>query len=336
MTHRFKLKNKKIVITGGSGFIGSHLLSSLLDKNKVCVIDNEYRGSNLGYVKKKYSTHYKKNVQLEKCDIRDKEKILEIFKKFEPEIVFHLAAIAGVKATLNDPLQVINVNSIACYNLSEIISKTNSVKKIIYSSTSEVGGPIDYQLDENAFTTQGTAYDSRWSYATSKLLTEHIFVALERKFNIDVSIARLFNVYGPRQIGDGAIHDFVTNAIMNKPLIIHNDGSQIRTWNYIDDCVDGLLIIAEKGKGIYNIGNPHELFTTISLAKQIIDYTNSKSQLIFKKIPYSDIQIRVPNIEKISKLGYKPEIDLKEGLSRYVHWIKSEKRSQINSSKKNK
>ena len=118
-----KLKNKKIVITGGSGFIGSYLLTSLIDKNEVCIIDNEYRGSNISYVKKKYSKYFEKNLRLEKSDIRDKEKILEIFKEFQPEIVFHLAAIAGVKTVLNDPLHVIDVNLIGSYNISKIISK---------------------------------------------------------------------------------------------------------------------------------------------------------------------------------------------------------------------
>jgi len=303
--------------------VGSYILDALVQKNEICVIDNEYRGSNLDFLNKKYTINNKKNVRLEKADIRDQKKIAKIIEKFQPEIVFHLAAIAGVKTVLEDPLQVINVNLIASYNMAEIIAKTNSVKKIIYSSTSEVYGPTAYQLNEDAFTTQGTAYDPRWSYATSKMFTEHIFVALERQFGIKVAIGRLFNIYGPRQIGGGAINEFVTNALKNKPLVINDDGAQIRAWCYIDDCINGMLTIAEKGHGIYNIGNPRESLTTISLAKQIIKNTESKSKLIFKKIPYTDVRIRVPNTEKISKLGYIPKTDLNEGIRKVIKWKKS-------------
>lgn len=318
-----KLQNKRILITGGSGFIGSYLLNSFIEQNEVCIIDNEYRGSNLNFLNKKQVSYNKKNLKFKKFDIRDKQKLSKSFNEFKPEIVFHLAAIAGVKTVLHDPIQVINVNLIGSYNLAEIISKTNSVEKIIYSSTSEVYGPTAYKLDEDSFTTQGTAYDPRWSYATSKMFAEHIFVALEKQFGIKLAIGRLFNVYGPRQIGGGAINEFVTKAMINKPLTINDDGTQIRAWCYVDDCVDGILAIAKKGHGIYNIGNPQESLTTIRLAKNIIEKTNSKSKIIFKKIPYTDVQIRVPNIEKISKLGYKPKIDLDEGILRFIQWKKS-------------
>lgn len=318
-----KLIDKRILITGGSGFVGSYLLEHLIPKNKICIVDNEYRGSNFNYLKKKNSKLFQKNLGFERIDIVDKEKLSDVFSKFEPDIVFHLAGIAGVKTVLNDPLKVINVNLIGSYNLAEIISKSKSVKKIIYSSTSEVYGPTAYQLDEDSFTTQGTAYDPRWSYATSKLFAEHIFVAIQRQFGIPVSIGRLFNVYGPRQIGSGAIHEFVKNSITNKPLTIYDDGSQIRAWCYVDDCLSGLLLIAEKGNGIYNIGNPNESLTSIGLARLIIDLTKSKSKLQYKKLNSSDVRVRVPNIKKIMKLGFSPKIDLREGLIQTAKWYKT-------------
>ena len=145
----------------------------------------------------------------------------------------------------------------------------SAFKKIIYTSTSEVYGTSAYQPDEDSFTTQGTAYNPRWSYATSKLFGEHIFAQIEQRFGIPVSIARLFNIYGPRQIGGGAIHTFIENAIRNKPLTIYGDGSQIRAWCYIKDCLNALILIAEKGNGIYNIGNPQESLTSIGLSKLV-------------------------------------------------------------------
>lgn len=318
----FKLKNKKIILTGGTGFIGSYLVESLMHNNLLCIIDNEYRGSNISHIQNSHRNKFTKNVKFINSDIRNYEKLLETFKDFKPEMIFHLAGIAGVSTVLNNPLEVIDVNLIGSYNLAKVILKTDSVKKIIYSSTSEVYGPTAYQLDEDSFTTQGTAYDPRWSYATSKLFAEHIFVALERQYGLDVAVARLFNIYGPKQIGSGAVHEFIKKAVSNKPLTIYDDGSQIRAWCYVSDCIAGLNLIAEKGHGIYNVGNPYEALTTTALARLIIDITNSNSKLIFKKLKSSDVRVRVPNINKISQLGYSPIIHLRYGLLQTANWYR--------------
>lgn len=321
MKNKVKLSNKKIILTGGSGFIGSHLLESLLKDNKICIIDNEYRGSNLEKIKKS-NPKLVKNIFFEKCDIRKKNDLLRIFKKFKPEIVFHLAGIAGVSTVYNHPMTVIDVNLLGSYNLGQAILETGTVEKLVYSSTSEVYGPTAYQLNEDSFTTQGNAYDRRWAYSTSKLFAEHVFVALEREYNLNISIGRLFNIYGPKQIGDGAIHFFIKNAISNKSLTIYDDGAQIRAWCYAEDCIQGLRLIAEKGSGIYNIGNPYEALTTIGLAKLIIELLESKSKLQHKKLGFSDIRVRVPNIEKISKIGFKPRIELRDGILKTAEWYK--------------
>lgn len=319
MKKHIRLKNKRILITGGSGFVGNHLLESLINNNQICIIDNEYRGSNLIHKKNLGSSA---GIDFHKCDIRDKNRLTKILSKFKPEIVFHLAGIAGVSTVYNHPMAVIDVNLLGSYNLGQAILKTGTVEKLIYSSTSEVYGPTAYQLNEDSFTTQGNAYDRRWAYSTSKLFAEHIFVALEREHNLNVSIGRLFNIYGPKQIGDGAIHFFIKNALSNKPLTIYDDGAQIRAWCYVQDCVQGLHLIAERGNGIYNIGNPYEALTTTALARLIIDTLNSKSILTYKKLGFSDIKVRVPNIEKISRLGYKPKIDLRIGLQKTADWYK--------------
>ena len=140
---------------------------------------------------------------------------------------------------------------------------------------------------------------------------------------IKIAIPRLFNIYGPRQIGSGAIHEFVKRAIDGKPLFLYNDGSQIRAWCYIADCIDGIRLIAEKGNGIYNIGNPYESLSSTALAKIIVEISKSKSKLIFKKLNTTDIRLRVPNIGKISKLGYVPKFDLRKGLEHTHDWYMS-------------
>jgi len=319
---KITLKNIRIVLTGGSGFVGSYLLESLIKQNKICIIDNEYRGSNISYIKHTYPKYFKKNVKVSQTDIRNKNELEKILKKFDPEIIFHLAGIAGVKTVISKPLEVIDVNLIGSYNLAVIAPKIKSLKKIIYTSTSEVYGPTAYQLEEDAFTTQGNAYDPRWSYATSKLFAEHIFVAVEREYGVPIGIARLFNIYGPRQIGSGAIHEFVKKSIINKPLTIFDDGLQIRAWCYIDDCIAGLRTIAEKGDGIFNVGTPSESLTSISLAHMIMKLAKSKSKLISKKLTHSDVQVRVPNIKKLSNIGYTPKVKLEEGLIETIKWYR--------------
>ena len=316
--------NKRILITGGFGFIGSHLVESLIKNNTICIIDNEYRGSNSSYLKKQFPDDFKK-IKYYKLDITDQKKLKSAIKSFKPEIIFHLAGIAGVSTVMKNPMKVIDVNLIGSYNLAKSVSDIPSVKKIIYTSTSEVYGNLAFQLSEDDYTTQGSPYDQRWSYATSKLFAEHIFVALEKESGIKVAIPRLFNIYGPRQIGSGAIHEFIKNSINNKPLTLYNDGSQIRAWCYIDDCINALHLITKKGNGVFNIGNPYESLSTTSLANLILDLSKSQSKLIFKKLNTTDIRLRVPNIEKLRKLNYHPKFTLRAGLEKTFDWY-----SQIN------
>jgi len=262
----------------------------------------------------------KKNIKFKKLDITNFKQLSSIIKSFKPQIIFHLAGIAGVSTVTNNPMRVIDVNFIGSYNLAKAVSNVNSVEKIIYTSTSEVYGNLAFQLKESDYTTQGPPNDQRWSYATSKLFAEHVFVALEKESGIKVAIPRLFNIYGPRQIGSGAIYEFVKNSLINKSLILYNDGSQIRAWCYIDDCIDALNLITQKGHGIFNVGNPYESLSTTSLANLIIDITKSKSKLIFKKLNTTDIRLRVPNIEKLSKLGYSPKFSIRSGLKNTFEW----------------
>ena len=317
------LKDKRILITGGSGFIGSYILENLINSNDIACFDNSYRGSNIDYLKKKYGKKLEQKIKLIKGDIRDIDLLKKSIKEFKPEIVFHLASLAGVQTIIKNPLETIEVNLFGSYNLISAILKS-SVKKVIYTSTSEVYGPTAYQLSEEENTVQGSPYHPRWSYATSKLFAEHLFVSMEREYGIPVAICRLFNIYGPRQIGGGAIHNFVVGAIKNKPLPIYGTGTEIRAWCYITDCIHGISLITKKGKGIYNIGHPFEGLTSYALALKIKEMSKSKSKLVFKPaLTYSDIAIRVPNIQKLQKLGYEPKVNLSEGLKNTIDWYRT-------------
>jgi len=136
------ISNKRILITGGFGFIGSHLVESLIKNNSICIVDNEYRGSNISYLKEKFAKDFKKNIRSKKLDITDQSGLNKIIKDFQPEIIFHLAGIAGVSTVMKNPMKVIDVNLIGSYNLAKSASNVNSVKKIVYTSTSEVYGNL--------------------------------------------------------------------------------------------------------------------------------------------------------------------------------------------------
>jgi len=314
------IKDKRILITGGTGFIGSYIIENLINSNEIVCFDNSYRGSNINYLKNKYGKKFEQKIKLIQGDIRDVDLLKKSIKEFKPDIAIHLASLAGVQTIINNPFETIQVNLFGSNNLISAILKS-SVKKVIYTSTSEVYGPTAYQLSEEQNTVQGSPYHPRWSYATSKLFAEHLFVSMEREYGIPVAICRLFNIYGPRQIGEGAINNFIRAAIENKPLHIFGTGTEIRAWCYITDCIQGISLITGKGKGIYNIGHPYEGLTSYALALKIKELSKSKSKLIFKPASsYSDVAIRVPNIQKLQKLGYKPTVNLAEGLKNTIDW----------------
>ncbi|MFX1487449.1 MAG: NAD-dependent epimerase/dehydratase family protein [Promethearchaeota archaeon] len=316
------IRGKKIFITGGAGFIGSHLTEKLFRRNDVICFDNLFRGSNIELLQKKYGSDFEKAVALVRGDVKDRKTLEKAVKDSRPDYVFHLASVAGVATVIKNPVETLEVNVIGSYNLLQSIRQM-PIEKLVFTSTSEVYGPFTFQTKEGDYTTQGSPYDPRWSYSTSKLFVEHMCTAYEREYGTPVAIARLFNVYGSRQIGEGAIHNFIVNCLEKEPINIYGDGSQIRAWCYIDDCIQGLLLLSEKGKGAYNVGNPKEALTVYSLALKIREKINPETPIFFVgKSPYTDVSVRVPSIEKITKLGYKPQVYLDEGLERTIRWYK--------------
>ena len=314
------MEGNRILITGGAGFIGSHLIEKLCGKNVILCFDSVYRGSNIQILREKRGPSFDETVKFVKGDIRDNELLVKVLNDFQPDYIFHLASVAGVQTVIRNPLMTLDVNVIGSYNLLRSISQY-APKKLIFTSTSEVYGPITFQNKEEDYTTQGSPYDPRWSYATSKLFVEHMCVSFEREYDIPVAIGRLFNIYGPRQIGEGAVHNFITKCLKKEPIEIHGDGSQIRAWCYVEDCIRGILLMCEKGRGIYNIGNPKEALTTFSLALKIKEKTKSQIPVLFSgEQVYTDVKLRVPSIEKIRKLGYEPQVNLDQGLEKTIDW----------------
>lgn len=313
-----KLKGRKVFITGGAGFIGSHLVERIIDDNEVVVYDTLSRNA---LAKSRVAKH--KNLTLIKGDVLDTQTLGESVK--DADIVLHMAAIAGVGTVVSNPGTTLKINLIGSYNVLEAC-RQQGVRRIITFSTSEVYGPRIYQAEEDGHTTLGPLGKPRWVYAMSKLGSEFLAESYQREFGMTFTSVRPFNVYGPGQIGEGAIHNFIVNAIADKPLIIHKPGSQVRSWCYITDMVDALqaILTTKKAEGeVFNIGNPMATSTTLQTAQTVIRLAKSRSKLEYRDLKYPEVDIRVPSIAKAGKLlGFEPKVGLEEGIAKTIEWYR--------------
>ena len=303
----------KYLITGGSGFIGSHLAESLIARrDEVVIIDNQSTGSitNLRNIDSK--------VKLIDGDILDKS-LLEKYV-FESDYVVHLAAALGVLNIVNKPLQSLKINIQGTENVLEFADRFK--KPVLIASTSEVYGKNDkVPLNEEDDRIIGHPLKSRWSYSEAKAVDESLayFYFLENK--LPIRIVRFFNTVGPRQVGQYGmvVPRFVTAALGNEPIQVYGSGNQIRCFCHVSDAIRALLLVIDSDKAIgqvFNVGNNQQI-SIMDLAKKVIEITGSNSEI--KKIPYSeaypegfeDMQRRVPDISKIRNiLGWSPEIGL--------------------------
>jgi nucleoside-diphosphate-sugar epimerase len=314
------IAGKRIFITGGAGFIGTTLCSRLVKDNEVVVFDNGHRDA-MRFTE--LLDH--KNVTFVKGDVLDYKSVLESMKGCQ--IAIHLAAIAGVETVMNHPVLTMKVNLLGTYHVLEA-AKEHGVERLIDFSTSEVFGSYAFRVQEADVTSLGPLGELRWTYAVSKLATEHMAHNYCKEFGLPTVSIRPFNIFGPRQVGLGAIHSFVVAALRGEDIVIHNDGSQIRAWCYVDDIVDGVLLCLVKDEAVgeaFNIGNPRAVVTIYNLAREVIRLSSSKSSLKFVNMERPDVELRVPSITKARKLlGYEPKVDLEEGLLRTIHWYRTQ------------
>lgn len=315
-----KISGKKILITGGAGFIGSSLAERLIGSNEIVIYDTLHRNA---LAHSSIAKH--KNLTLLKGDVMNAAQLKKAAKGCNALI--HMASIAGVDTVLSMPVKTMEIAMLGTYNALNAVVHERGIERFIDFSTSEVFGSYAFNVKETDKTTLGTVGEARWTYAVSKLCTEHLTLNYHRQFGLPALAIRPFNIYGPRQVGIGAVHRFIVNALKNEEIIIHNDGSQIRSWCYIDDIVDGILLCLEKKEAVgntFNIGNPRSTLTIYNLAQEIKRLSSSKSTIVFRKKEMQDVELRVPDIEKAKKvLGYKPKVDLEEGLLRTIYWYRN-------------
>lgn len=316
------IKNKRIFITGGAGFIASHICDKLIDDNQLVIYDNYTRNA----IRFNEYVLQHPNLRSIKADIMDFECLCKNMKG--ADIVIHCAAIAGIYSIGKKPTMTMKINFIGTYNVLEAAVQ-NNVRRVVDFSTSEVYGPFIYKGKETDFTTLGPIGETRWIYAISKLAGEHFAHTYEKEYGLEVVTVRPFNVYGPRQVGEGAIQQISKRALKNQDITVYDDGTQIRSWCYISDFVDVLYkaLFSKNSKGqVFNIGNPQATITVLGLAEKIIDITNSKSKIIFKAHPGPEVEMRVPDISKANNLlGFDPKVNLNEGLKKSIDWYRLHK-----------
>jgi UDP-glucose 4-epimerase len=310
------LNNARVCITGGAGFIGSHLVQRLIDDHEVVVYDNLHRNA-IQFAGVEGHPH----LRLIKGDVMDYEQVRRAVDGCA--VVVHCAAIAGVYSVDRNAVTTIEVNLLGTHQVVKAALDVG-VERFVEFSTSEVYGPFIHKGREQDATTIGPIGESRWVYAASKLASEHLSYAHYKEDGLPLAIVRPFNVYGPRQVGDGAIRGMIIQALQHAPITLYNDGTQIRAWCYVDDFVDGVLRIVTRPEAIgqvFNLGNPQGTITNLELAHMIIRLTNSKSPIVFKPHPGPEVDLRVPSIEKAaSLLGFNPRTSLEAGISRAVEW----------------
>lgn len=314
------LTGKRILITGGAGFIGTTLAHRLVDENDVIAVDNLHRDVLSGTALGEHP-----NFRFVAADILDADAMRELARGSTH--VVHAAAIAGVDTVLESPVRTMRVNVIGTYNVLEAALATkDTLERVIEFSTSEVFGQQAFNVHEGHVTTIGSVGEARWTYAVSKLAGEHMAHAYHDELGLPTVSVRPFNVYGPGQVGGGAIRAFIEAALEGRDLTIHGDGSQIRAWTYVDDMVRGLLLCLEHPGAVgesFNIGNARSAVTIFDLAGRIKRLSGCPGEIVFQPLHYIDVELRIPNVTKARELlGFEAEVELEEGLTRTIAWYR--------------
>lgn len=322
---------KRILVAGGAGFIGLHLCKSLLDENyKVICIDNFLTSdkNNLKNLLKNpnfiFLEHDITKPIPNFTHSTNSGQILNL------DFIFHLASPASpnkksTKSYINFPIETLLANSLGTYNLLELSREFNS--KFLYTSSSEVYGDPARSPQKEDYFGNVNPNGVRSVYDEGKRFGEAITFGYLRKYNLDIRIVRIFNTYGPIMLADDGrvVSNFINQAIDNEPITIYGKGTQTRSLCYVDDMVSGikLAMFAPNTKGeVFNLGNPDER-SVLDIAKLIKNLTDSKSEIVFEKLPEDDPKVRRPDITHAKKiLGWEPRVATKDGLQKTIEYFK--------------
>lgn len=312
------MDRKNILITGGGGFIGSHLAESLCHDHHVVLMDNGRRDS----LSSAPHLRAHPNVRVVVADTLNPAALRPAFEGVDT--VLHLAAIAGVNSYYTESLKTLQVNVLGTVNVLEEAVRAK-VATFVHFSTSEVFGSHALDVRESDECGIGPSSERRWCYATSKLAGEHFALRYGEQHGFGTVVVRPFNIYGPRQTGEGAISNFLAAAVKGEPLTVYNDGTALRSWCYVSDMVDAITAILESpqraaGK-VFNIGNAREVETSLRLAERVARLFPGAT-IQFRNVVRAEVRARIPDISHAREvLGFEPKVDLDEGLRRTKAWM---------------
>jgi nucleoside-diphosphate-sugar epimerase len=315
------LAGAHILITGGAGFIGSHLVERLAPKNRVRVLDTFRRDA-----LRPAGLDKLPNVEVVEGDVMDPAAVARAVE--DTTHVIHLASIAGVDTVMKSPALTMRVSLLGTANVLDAAHASGKCQRFLDFSTSEVFGRYAYHVTEWDVSTIGAVGEARWTYAVAKLATEHLAMTYHRQYGFPAVAVRPFNIYGPRQVGEGAVHHFIARALRGESLQIHNDGSQIRAWTYVDDIIDAVERALTDARAVghsFNIGNPRSTVTIHHLAREIVRLSSSSSHIEHIRWDHPDVELRVPSVGKAKELlDWSARVDLEEGLLRTIYWYRSQ------------
>lgn len=303
------IRNKLIVVTGGAGFIGSHIAEELSKENEVVVIDNLYSGR---------AENVPSNVKFIQADIRDYQSIAELIS--QADYVFHEAALVSVVESVEKPILTEEINVLGTLNILKALSEGHG--KLIFASSAAVYGD-----NQNLPLKESEKPNPLSPYGVTKITGEYYCKVFYELYGIPTVSLRYFNVFGERQGYNqyaGVISIFINRALKGEPLIIYGDGKQTRDFIYVKDVVKANILVAKSSKAngkVFNVARG-ERTTILELALKVIDATNSPSSIIFDKPRPGDIRHSQADISEIKKLGFEPEYSLEEGLLRTIEWYK--------------
>ena len=303
----------KILISGGAGFLGSHLAEKLALKHDVLVVDNFSTGSRSNL------SHLTKSIEVLRHDIT-------LPLVVETDIILNFACPASPIQYQKDPVQTLKTNVHGAINMLDLAKRTGAL--ILQSSTSEVYGDPEVSPQIESYWGRVNPIGIRSCYDEGKRAAETLFFDYHRQYGVDIRVARIFNTYGPRMASDDGrvVSNFVIQALKGEDITIYGDGSQTRSFCHVDDLVDGIIrLMDSKDPDVYqpiNLGNPYE-FSMLDLASRVLELTGSKSQMVFKVLPSDDPKQRKPDISLANKmLGWTPNIQLDEGLISTINYFR--------------
>lgn len=315
---KIDLDGMNVLVTGGAGFIGSWLCDLLVNLNsEVTCIDNLSTGTiqNIDHLVGKKGFKF---LKADVCSFRARIKF---------DLIFHMASHASPEEYQKNPIETLRANSLGSVNVAELARKRDAV--VLFASTSEVYGDAKVVPTPETYWGNVNPIGPRSCYDESKRFSEALYMAYHRQYGSDVRIARIFNSYGPRLREDGsygrAVSRFIMQALTNEPITIYGDGKQTRSFCYVTDTVEGLVLLAntKKAKGeVVNIGNPRET-TILELAQKIKELTRSTASFTFHPLPPDDPKRRSPRVTKAKALlMWSPRTNLMEGLQKTILWFK--------------